>query len=190
MIDHVKSRLDKAASIGAIPVDFTAEGKGGAASQILELEPNGIQRVCDCVGYECLNASLELQENYVISEAAAMASNGGGIGFVGIYTSLPVSEGTPKADSIPANISFPISTLWTKGLSMKGGPADMLSVNPALLQLINSGRAKPGFVVTSEIGIEDAPQAYRLFDQKQETKVVIRFPWESSEPIGSSSASS
>jgi hypothetical protein len=31
--------------------------------------------------------------------------------------------------------------------------------------------------VTSQIGIEDAPEAYERFDKKLEIKVVIRFPW-------------
>ncbi|RYP12275.1 hypothetical protein DL767_011354 [Monosporascus sp. MG133] len=189
VIDHVKSRLDKAASIGATPIDFTAYGKGGAAAQVLELEPEGVQRVCDCVGYECVNADLKLQPDYVISEAVKMASTGGGIGIVGVYLDLPASQGTPNADTIPANISFPISTFFLKNLSMRGGVADILGLTPTLLQLVNSGRAKPGFVVTSEVGIEEAPRAYRRFDQKLENKVVFRFLWEGGESTGDASAS-
>lgn len=181
MIDHVKSRLDKAASIGAIPIDFTAYGKGGAAAQILELEPEGVQRVCDCIGCECLNEELKLQENYVIVEAVNMAAINGGIGLVGVYLHVDVSKGTPRADLIPPTITFPIAAFFSKNLSIKGGLADVLGLNPTLLQLVNSGRAKPGFVVTSEVGIEDAPEAYRRFDQQLEEKVVIRFPWESNE---------
>ncbi|KAI2619526.1 putative alcohol dehydrogenase [Hypomontagnella submonticulosa] len=181
VIDHVKSRLDKAASIGAIPIDFTAYGKGGAAAQILELEPEGVQRVCDCIGCECLNEELKLQENYVIVEAVNMAAINGGIGLVGVYLHVDVSKGTPRADLIPPTITFPIAAFFSKNLSIKGGLADVLGLNPTLLQLVNSGRAKPGFVVTSEVGIEDAPEAYRRFDQQLEEKVVIRFPWESNE---------
>ncbi|KAI1771121.1 putative alcohol dehydrogenase [Hypoxylon cercidicola] len=181
VIDHVRSRLDKAASIGATPIDFTAHGKGGAAAQVLELEPEGVQRVCDCIGYECLNADLELQENYVITEAVNMAAIGGGIGIVGVYIQVPVSKGTPRADLVAPAITFPIASFFSKNLSMKGGLVDVLGLNPTILQLVNSGRAKPGFVVTSEVGIEEAPHAYRRFDKKLEEKVVIRFPWESSE---------
>lgn len=181
VIDHIKSRLDKAASIGAIPVDFTAYGKGGAAAQVLELEPEGVQRACDCVGYECVNADLEAQENYIISEAVKMTATGGGIGLVGVYIDLPISKGTPNADTIPANINFPISTFFLKNLTIRGGVVDILGLSPILLQLIKSGKAKPGFVVTSEVGIEEAPQAYRRFDQKLENKVVFRFGWEGDE---------
>ncbi|RYO99496.1 hypothetical protein DL764_006803 [Monosporascus ibericus] len=189
VIDHVKSRLDKAASIGANPIDFAAYGKGGAAAQILELEPEGVQRACDCVGYECVNADLKLQPDYVISEAVKVAAVGGGIGVVGVYLKLPVSEGTPNADTIPANINFPISTFFLKNLSMRSGTADILGLIPTLLQLVKSGRAKPDFVVTSEVGIEEAPRAYRRFDQKLENKVVFRFLWEGGESAEDSSAS-
>ncbi|RYO85043.1 hypothetical protein DL766_007925 [Monosporascus sp. MC13-8B] len=189
VIDHVKSRLDKAASIGATPIDFAAYGKGGAAAQVLELEPEGVQRACDCVGYQCVNANLELEPSYVISEAVKMSSAGGGIGVVGVYLKLPASQGTPNADAIPANISFPISTFFSKNLSMRSGVADIPGLIPTLLQLVRSGKAKPGFVVTSEVGIEQAPRAYRRFDQKLENKVVFRFPWEDGESTGDASAS-
>ncbi|KAI0166722.1 putative alcohol dehydrogenase [Hypoxylon sp. FL1284] len=181
VIDHVRSRLDKAASIGAIPIDFTAYGKGGPAAQILELEPEGVKRVCDCVGFECLNADLEPQEDYVLTEAVNLAAIDGGIGIVGVYMQVPVSKGAPRADLIPPTITFPIATMFSKNLSIRCGLADPLRVDPTLLQLVNSGRAKPGFVVTDEVGIEDAPEAYRRFDQKLEQKIVIRFPWETNE---------
>jgi len=43
--------------------------------------------------------------------------------------------------------------------------------------MIMSGKADPSFVVSHEIGIEEAPTAYRKFDQRVEgyTKVLIRF---------------
>lgn len=181
VIDHVRSRLDKASSIGAIPIDFTAYGKGGAAAQILELEPEGVKRVCDCIGYECLNVDLELQEDYVITEAVNMAAIGGGIGIVGVYMTVPVSKGAPRADLISPTITFPIATFFSKNLSIRGGIADVLGRDPTLLQLVSSGRAKPGFIVSSEVDIEEAPEAYRRFDEKLEQKVVIRFPWERKE---------
>jgi threonine dehydrogenase-like Zn-dependent dehydrogenase len=41
--------------------------------------------------------------------------------------------------------------------------------------MIISGRAKPSFVVSHEIGIEEAPQAYVKFDRREDgyTKVLI-----------------
>ncbi|KAI4859356.1 hypothetical protein F4820DRAFT_440013 [Hypoxylon rubiginosum] len=130
----------------------------------------------DQKNYSRLNADLKRQENYVITEAVNMAAIGGGIGLVGLYMHVPVSKGTPRADLTLATITFPISTFFSKNLSIKGGIEDVLGLNPTLLQLVNSGRAKPGFVVTGEVGIEEAPEAYRRFDQKLEERSLFAFP--------------
>ena len=49
--------------------------------------------------------------------------------------------------------------------------------NRQLRDLIISGRAKPSFVVSNEINIDDAPAAYEKFDKRIEgyTKVLIKF---------------
>lgn len=177
VVDYVKSRLDKAASIGAIPIDFTEDGKG-AAALILEKDSEGVVRSCDCYGYECVNVDLKLQPDYIMQEAIKVTAVGGGIGVVGVYADVPTSEGVPRGGEISGKIVMDLSTMFNKSLSLKIGPAPIPELNPRLLQLVQSGRAKPSFIVSSEVGIEDAPLAYRKFDQKLETKVVIRFPWE------------
>jgi threonine dehydrogenase-like Zn-dependent dehydrogenase len=176
-VDHVKARLEKAASIGAIPIDFTQDGKG-AAALILEKDSEGVVRSCDCCGYECVNADLELQSDYVMQEAIKVTAVGGGIGSVGVYADIPTSEGVPRGGEISGHVTMDLSTMFNKSLSFKIGLAPIIEVNPRMLQLIQSGRAKPSFIVSSEVGINDAPKAYRRFDQRLETKVVIRFPWE------------
>lgn len=177
VVDYVKARLEKAASIGAIPIDFT-EGRKGAAALILEKDPEGVVRSCDCYGYECVNEHLKPQENYIMQEAIKVTAVGGGIGSIGVYAEVPRSEGAPRAGEVSGHIVMDLSTMFNKALSFKIGPAPILELNPRLLQLVQSGRAKPSFIVSSEVGIDDAPLAYRRFDQRLETKVVIRFPWE------------
>lgn len=177
VVDYVKARLEKAASIGAIPIDFTEDGKG-AAALILEKDPEGVVRSCDCYGYECVNEHLKPQPDYIMQEAIKVTAVGGGIGSIGVYAEVPRSEGAPRAGEISGHIVMDLSTMFNKALSFKIGPAPILELNPRLLQLVQSGRAKPSFIVSSEVGIDDAPLAYRRFDQRLETKVVIRFPWE------------
>ena len=172
-VDNVEARLATAQSIGAIPINFTKNG--GPAAQILPLEPNGVQRVCDCVGYENLNQDLKPQQNFVLEEGIKVASANGGIGVVGVYSAQPDSKGTPRGSTISPNITFPITEFWTKNLSLKGGTVDSKPVVPQLLQLVKSGRARPGFIVSLEIPIEDAPIGYRRFNDHLETKVIINF---------------
>jgi len=110
-VDRVPQRLAKAKSIGAIPIDFT---DGDPVAQILRLEPDGVDRSCDCVGYECVNAEGVNIGNTVIVQAVSAHSigsgvliplynanynclqinvtrSGGGIGLIGVYS--PIDAG-------------------------------------------------------------------------------------------------
>lgn len=180
-VDHVKSRLEKAASIGAIPIDLT---KGDPSDQILKLEPLGVTRSCDCCGYECVNSNLKPQENFILTEAINVTGFNGGIGVIGVYFAEAKSAGTPLANRIPANITLPFTTFWQKNLTIRGGSADTKPLAARLVELVNTGRARPGFIVSDEIRIEDAQEGYSRFSKHLETKVVIRFPWHSEEQNG------
>ena len=175
-IDHVPARLEKAKFIGAVPIDFT---KGGLPSeQVLRLAPDGVTRVCDCVGYECVNEKLEPDQGFILREAVKMASDNGGIGVAGVYLAQPKSQGTPRAEIISPDLKFPMSAFWQKSLSMKGGIVDVLGIAPILFELVKSGVARPGFIVSKEyIGLDQVLEAYRRFDEHLETKVLFTFPW-------------
>ncbi|KAH6611923.1 alcohol dehydrogenase GroES-like domain-containing protein [Boeremia exigua] len=178
VVDHVQARLNKAKDIGAIPINLT---KGSPAQQILKLEPNGVDRSCDCCGYECVNENLEPQQNHIINNAVAATARGGGIGLVGIYIAQDKAPGRPEAGQIPPTLDFPMSDFWSKGLTIKAGVVNPQALAPQLVELVKSGRAKPGCITSSVIGIEEVPEGYRRFNRQLETKVVIRFPWEDDE---------
>ncbi|KAJ4987874.1 alcohol dehydrogenase-like domain-containing protein [Stagonosporopsis vannaccii] len=178
IVDHVQARLNKAKEIGAIPINFT---KGNAAQQILKLEPNGVDRSCDCCGYECVNEKLEPQQNYIINNAVTATTRGGGIGLVGIYVAQDSAPGRPEAGRIPPTLDFPMTEFWSKGLTIKAGVVNPQALAPQLVELVKSGRARPGCITSSVIGIEEVPEGYRRFNKHLETKVVIRFPWEDDE---------
>ncbi len=103
VVDHVASRLAKAASIGAQPINFTRGGR--ASDQILALRPAGVHRSVDCVGEVALNDNLEPQQDYVIREAIRMTRTGGGVGIAGQYVAgLTGEDGVNEAGKavIPA----------------------------------------------------------------------------------------
>ncbi|KAL1847442.1 hypothetical protein Plec18167_005167 [Paecilomyces lecythidis] len=173
-VDSVPSRLKIAQSIGAIPISLNGSS-GGPAAQILQHEPNGVTRSVDCVGYEAVNSNLERQENTIILDMVNVTSQRGGLGIVGIFAASGVTEGTPLGNTTSSLVPFPMADFFTKGLTLRAGPVDPKIVAPYLEELISSGKARPDFIVSSEIGIEDAPEYYARFDQHLETKVVIRF---------------
>ncbi|KAH7311308.1 chaperonin 10-like protein [Stachybotrys elegans] len=166
-VDHIRARLDKAASLGAIPIDFTHED-GPASKQILDREPQGVLRVIDC-----------WQQNYIISEALKIVSVNGGITLVGGYAALPETAGTPNGSDLDAELLVAIPALWLKSVTLTGSIVNdhLYEMMPQLMDLVRTGTAKLDWVVSAQMGIEDAPEAYRRFDEKLETKIVFRFPW-------------
>lgn len=104
-IDHVDSRLAKAQSIGAVPIDLK---KGSPADQILQREPTGVNRILDCVGFECVNAELKPQEDYIVNDAIHLAAFEGGIFITGVYDSGKKSAGEPLATLRTGHIQFNI----------------------------------------------------------------------------------
>lgn len=79
-IDRIPQRLVKAKELGAIPIDFTKEDP---VAQILKYEPNGVDRSCDCVGYECIDSEGKNPGNTVIIQAIDLTRIKGGIGLIG-----------------------------------------------------------------------------------------------------------
>ncbi|WAO88931.1 Putative Alcohol dehydrogenase [Fusarium falciforme] len=160
IVDHVKARLELGKSIGAIPINFI---ESNPVEQILRHEPNGVKRSVDAVGFEALNAIFSTKRS------------NGGVGVVGVYGSAPGTIFPPGAPVISSNFTFPFDTFWAKGVSLRGGVVDPREVAPELVRLIASGQARPSFITSAEITIDEAPEYYRRFNRTQETKVFIHF---------------
>ncbi|KAK2051144.1 GroES-like protein [Colletotrichum caudatum] len=173
VVDHVEERLGLAASIGAIPINFAEEDP---VAQILAREPRGVMRTVDCVGMEALNSKVEMDESVVVRQMIEVAHFGGGIGQLGVYRSQESSPGAPYGSDISSTIPFSVSAFFAKGLSFRTGAVDPKEYAPQLIDLINSGKAHPSFVISAVIGINDAPEYYDRFNRKKETKVAIYFP--------------
>ena len=163
-VDYVPARLKKAASIGAVPIDFT---KRDPVTQTMTHESRGVRCSCDCVGLDCLNDQLELQENVVFNNCIRVAKAAKGIGLIGIYVPLGPSPGMPLASPHQGMLSVQVGQLWTKGLSLKSGTAEIHRLQPPLRDLIESGKAKPSFVVDEILhSVDEVPHAYQRFEKR------------------------
>lgn len=90
-----------------------------------------------------------------------------------MYVAQPDSDGTPRGSNIALNI---------KSLTMRGGSAVILTLARVLFELVTSGVARPGFIVSKDyVGLEHAPEAFRGFDQHLETQVLFELPWHDQE---------
>jgi threonine dehydrogenase-like Zn-dependent dehydrogenase len=69
-----------------------------------------------------------------------------------------------------------VGRLFEKGLRIGTGQANVKQYNRQLRGLMIEGRATPSFVVSHELPLEAAPDAYRKFDQRIEgyTKVILK----------------
>ncbi|KAJ4022813.1 hypothetical protein NW761_014961 [Fusarium oxysporum] len=172
-VDHVPMRLERAASIGAVAINFV---ESDPVAQILAYEPGGVVRSVDCVGLEALNSALQVETNIILNQMVNVTRIGGGIGQLGIYGIQPGAPAIVNDSSLIHDPTFPMSLFFGKGLRMRSGLVDARTVAPKLIELIASGKADPSFIHSATINIEQAPEYYRRFNLSQELKVFITFP--------------
>lgn len=172
-VDYIPERLQLAESIGAIPINFR---DADPVEQILALEPNGVTRSIDAVGYEQVNRNLTVQSDVIIRNMLAVTSTGGGLGTVGVYTHESNNTSTaPRASTVNTHVDFSLAQFFYGEFTWGAGPSKPIDLAPELLHLVTSGKARPGFIVSDVINIEDAPEAYARFERHNTTKVIISF---------------
>ena len=178
VIDHVKERLDKAAEIGGIPIDFD---KADPVQQIKELRGGqGVDKGIDAVGYQAANpgssaAGGEQDEapNIVLNPVIDVVNPTGALGIPGLY--VPTDPGGVDEGSKRGALSINFGRLFEKGLRLGTGQCNVKSYNAYLRDMIISGRASPSFVVSHTVSLDEAPDAYKKFDQRIDgyTKVIL-----------------
>ena len=172
VIDKVPSRLALAEQIGAIPVDYS---KVDAVEQITEqTDGDGADKGIDAVGYQATAQEGEEQPAVVLNSLVKAVRPTGMLGVVGLY--VPSDPGAPNEDAAHGRLLFNIGEFWEKGLRMATGQANVKAYNQQLRDLIIAGRATPSFVVSKRLPLEDAPDASRRFDKREDgySKVVLQ----------------
>ncbi|MFB7497910.1 glutathione-independent formaldehyde dehydrogenase [Streptomyces sp. NPDC056161] len=171
-VDRVPERLAKAAEIGAIPVDFT---KGDPTEQIKEqTHGEGTDKGVDAVGYQAQSHDASHEEPAVVLNTLVETVRPTGLlGIPGLY--VPSDPGGPDEHAKHGQLLVSIGKMFEKGQQMGTGQCNVKQYNRQLRDLIISGRARPSFVVSHELPLDQAPQAYEKFDQRIEgyTKVVL-----------------
>ncbi|TKX18578.1 zinc-type alcohol dehydrogenase-like protein 4 [Elsinoe australis] len=172
VVDQVKERLDAAKKIGCIPVNFT---EGDPVAKIIEL--NGgemVDRAVDAVGYQAVDkGGKKEQPNVVLDQLIMVTRPTGGLGIPGLY--VPSDPGAPDEQSGKGQILISFGKLFEKGLTLGTGQCNVKAYNRYLRDLIIAGKAKPSFVVSHEVTLDSAVDAYDKFDRRIDgyTKVLI-----------------
>ena len=177
-VDHVKERLDKAAEIGAVPINYD---EADSVDQIKERRHgNGVDKAIDAVGYQATSpgssaAGGEQDEvpNVVLNQLIDVTNPTGALGIPGLY--MPSDPGGVDEAAKRGALSINFGRLFEKGLRLGTGQCNVKRYNAYLRDLITVGKAKPSFVVSHEIPLDDAPDAYTKFDRREDgyTKVIL-----------------
>jgi threonine dehydrogenase-like Zn-dependent dehydrogenase len=114
--------------------------------------------------YDRLKTTLRLETDRadVLRQAIMCCRKGGTVSLAGVYGGL-----IDKA---------PFGAIVNKALTIKTGQTHVQRYMRPLLQRIERGDIDPSFVITHTLSLEDAPEAYRMFRDKQHdcVKVVLK----------------
>ena len=172
VVDRIAERLAKAKEIGAVPVNFE---EGNPSEQIKEQTAGeGTDKGIDAVGYQAHASKGGGEEPAtVLNSLIDTVRPTGMLGVPGLY--VPSDPGASSEDAKKGLLLVSIGKFFEKGLRMGVGQCNVKRYNRQLRDLIVAGRAKPSFVVSHELPLEEAPHAYEKFDQRVEgyTKVVL-----------------
>jgi len=172
VVDKVPSRLRLAEQIGAVPINYA---EADPVMQILDANGGeGTDKGIDAVGYQATVPEGEEQPALVLNTLVEAVRATGMLGVIGLYvTSDP---GAPSPEAGRGELLFKIGRFFEKGLRMGTGQANVKAYNRQLRDMIIAGRAKPSFVVSKELPLEQAPDAYAKFDAREEgySKVVLK----------------
>jgi glutathione-independent formaldehyde dehydrogenase len=189
VVDGIAERLAKAEEIGAIAIDYT---NGEPCKQIEKirgrnplvrgsLRPGeekmaGVMCGIDAVGYQARSFGDPDKENpiQVIEELVHIVNPTGRIGIVGVY--FPEDPGGVDGAAKRGQFTLPLGDLFDKGIAIGMGQTPVKRYNAYLRDLIIAGRAKPSFIVSHRLKLDDAPAAYEKFHSRTDgyTKVVLK----------------
>ncbi|KXZ56260.1 hypothetical protein GPECTOR_1g227 [Gonium pectorale] len=170
LIDNHQYRLDHAAAKvpGLHTINFDKEKVKEVIERIL---PGGPDVCIEAVGFHycksmihaaMVKTLMETDTADILNECIYCCRKGGAIACVGVYVGLVNG--------------FNIGAFMEKGLTMKAGQTPVQKYWHQLLDMIKSGKLDPTIVITHEMPLEDAPHAYKIFNDKTDgcIKVVLK----------------
>lgn len=174
-IDRVPERLLMAEKYGKAEIINFEDGSVYERLQDLT-GGRGPDRCIDAVGTEAHVAShldsmidrvktavmLETDRPHVLRESIYCCRKGGAVSVPGVYISM--------LDKVP------FGAVMNKGLTIKTGQTHVQRYSQKLLQAIIDAKIDPSFVITHRVGLDDAPEMYKAFRDKEGgcIKVVLK----------------
>jgi alcohol dehydrogenase len=144
-IDTVEDRLKMAESFGATPVHLTEQEPRAEVKKLTE--GRGVDLAVDAVGHpEALDLAMRL------------ARKAGTVSVTGVYAE---------------RAEVHMGVLWIKALTLTSGHANVIKHLDPVLELISAGKLDPAPLVTHHMKLDEAPEAYRVYDNREALKIVL-----------------
>lgn len=174
-IDRLPERLSMAEAGGATVINFETES---VVERLNELtDGKGPEKCIDAVGMEShvslgqpdtlydrakQMVMLETDRPHVLREIIYVCRPAGTISIAGVYGGI--------VDKIPFGMAM------NKGLTFRMAQTHVNRWTDDLVQRIDSGQIDPSFVITHTARLEDGPDMYKVFRDKQDSciKVVLK----------------
>ena len=144
-IDTVAERLELAREFGATPVHLSEGDPRGTVKSLTERR--GVDAAIDAVGHA---DALDL--------ACRLVRKTGTVSATGVYAEP---------------IELHMGVVWLKALTLKTGHANVIGHLDAVLERLGSGELDPGPLVTHRMDLDEAPEAYELYDRREALKIVL-----------------
>jgi len=176
-VDLIDERLEKAAVLGFVPVDAR---QGDPAGQIRELrraipgarlpgeeEMGGVMAGIDAVGFQARDRHHPDREDprQVLDDLASLVNPTGRLAIAGVFTATDAAP-APQGGHADGSLHVPWATLFNKGVTVGFGRTHDRRYTAHLRDLIISGRARPGQVITHHESLENAASIYDRFDRR------------------------
>src|SRR5690606_3735944 len=160
VLDRVPDRLTVAERIGAVGIDIA---DGDPVEQVMDLTGGeGADRGIDGTGHRLAGGPTT---NEALNLLVQVVRPTGTIG-------VPCHCAPPDLGRLP----LPFDVLFEKGLRVACGQASVKRYDRQLRDLITQGRASPGFLVSHELPLAKAPDAYDSVERQAEgyLKVLLK----------------
>ncbi len=144
-IDSVEDRLGVAEGFGATPVHLTEENPRDVVRRATY--DRGVDAAVDAVGHP---DALDL--------AIRLARKAGTVG----------ARAAP-----PPRCQVHMGLVWIKALTLKTGHANVIGHVDRVLGMLAAGSLDPAPLVTHHMPLDDAPEAYRVYDRREALKIVL-----------------
>jgi len=189
VVDSIPERLAKVKAIGATPINFK---DGSPVEQIQDIRKNnkalkdsfrpgdekmkGVMCGIDAVGFQSHdegNPDIE-RPNQVTEDLLNLINPTGALGVIGAFTPKDPNGVDPQASK--GVYEIPWALLFEKGISVGAGQAPVKRYNVLLRDLIIAGKVDPSFIISHDMPLEGAPDAYGHFDKREDgyTKVILK----------------